>query len=104
MNDEIIDEFLEFECDDTTRDLLRGIIDEVPSNSTRTVTLNAFNIVIYMKRNEVVIEDELDVERSTGLPLARMRAILTRITHLDVRACQNHLPCTDNSNYPRRMK
>ena len=77
MDDEIIDEFLKVECDSATRNLLLGIIDDSPLNSTRTVTLNAFNVLIDTRQNVVVIEDELDVEKSTELPLARMRAILT---------------------------
>jgi hypothetical protein len=46
MNDEIIEEFLEVECDDYTRDLILRTLDEIPPHSTREIALNAFNALI----------------------------------------------------------
>jgi len=76
-NKVLLEEFLEVECDDYTRDLLLRTLDEIPPHSTREIALNAFNALIDTQTQKATIMDELDVERSTEMTLDQMRAILT---------------------------
>lgn len=77
---DLLGEFVEAECDEYTRSMLLGTVEEATAmRRARYLTLDVFNVAIDGSGGVVTIDDELDVARSIEVTLAAFNsAILGR--------------------------